>query len=243
MKLETRAAFGWPATAAAAAACRNGLVVHYDGNDQGLAAKAHTACVAYWKATRKFHMGPERQWLDIGYSFGVCPHGIVLEGRGWARTQAAQPGGNTSWTSVTFMSGNHEQPTAAQLAAFGELRAWLRGKGLAAAVKGHREFVSTDCPGTYLASMVKSGALLGVPASVPTGYTRLLQVTDPLMRGDDVTWVQRQLNAYGAALTLDGAYGPRTAAEVKAFQTKHGLAADGQTGPKTWAALSVPAQG
>lgn len=161
MKLEKRSAFGWPATAAGYAPCKNGLVVHYDGSNQGLAGKPHSACRAYWKATRRFHMGPARGWLDIGYSFGVCPHGIVMEGRGWQRQQAAQPGGNTTWTSCTFMSGDGEKPTGAQVAAFKELRAWLRGKGLGSAIRGHRDFISTSCPGSILYGMVKSGALKG----------------------------------------------------------------------------------
>jgi len=99
MKLERRAAFGWPATAAGYAPCDQGLVVHYDGTDQGLAGKSHQACREYWKNTRKFHVN-SRGWADIAYSFAVCPHGIVMEGRGWQRQQAAQPGGNSTWTSV-----------------------------------------------------------------------------------------------------------------------------------------------
>lgn len=164
MKLEKRSSFGWPATAAGYAPCKNGLVVHYDGAKQGLAGKSHESCRTYWRNTRKFHMGPSRGWVDIGYSYAVCPHGYVMEGRGWQRQQAAQPGGNTTWTSVTFMSGEGEEPTSAQVNAFKELRAWLRGKGLGAAIRGHREFVSTSCPGSVLYAMVKSGALTGAPS-------------------------------------------------------------------------------
>lgn len=162
MELEKRAVFGWPATAAGYAPCDNGLVVHYDGSDQGLAAKGHDACRTYWKNTRKFHMNTN-EWADIGYSFAVCVHGIVLEGRGWQRVQAAQPGGNTTWTSVTFMSGPSESPTTAQVDAFKELRSWLRGKGLGTAIRGHRDFISTSCPGDRLYAMVKNGSLTGAP--------------------------------------------------------------------------------
>ena len=35
----------------------------------------------------------------------------------------------------------------------------------------------------------------------------------------------------------DGVYGAATQKIVKAFQTSHGLAADGKVGPKTWKAL------
>jgi hypothetical protein len=169
VRLEKRASFGWGATSAGYAPCKNGLVIHYDGSKQGLARKDHSACRTYWKNTRRFHMGNARGWADIGYSFGVCPHGYVMEGRGWQRAQAAQPGGNTTWTSVTFMSGEGEMPTAAQVAAFKELRAWLRGKGLGSAISYHGRFISTSCPGKVLRGMVTSGALAGAPSKTPTG--------------------------------------------------------------------------
>ncbi|MGI5169870.1 peptidoglycan recognition protein family protein [Spirillospora sp. CA-253888] len=176
MKLEKRSSFGWPATAAGYAPCLNGIVCHYDGSRQNLAAKDHSACQLYWRNTRRFHMSSARGWADIGYSFAVCPHGVVMEGRGWQRAQAAQPGGNTTWTSVTFCSGDGEEPTTAQLNAFKELRAWLRSKGLGSAIKGHRDFISTSCPGGVLYQMVKSGALLGAPE----------QEDDMALSGDDV---------------------------------------------------------
>ncbi|MCW2919760.1 MAG: N-acetylmuramoyl-L-alanine amidase family 2 [Actinomycetia bacterium] len=168
MKLEKRSSFGWPATAAGYANPKKGLVVHYDGNNQGLAGKPHSACRTYWKDTRRFHMGPKRGWLDIGYSFGACPHGIIFEGRGLNHVQAAQPGGNTTWYSCTFMSGDKEKPTTAQVAAFRELRTWLRGKGVGAAIRGHRDFSSTSCPGGILYKMVRDGSLISVPRPTPT---------------------------------------------------------------------------
>lgn len=102
-----------------------------------------------------------------GNSFAVCPHGIVMEGRGWQRVQAAQPGGNSTWTSVTFMSGPSEAPTRAQINAFKQLRAWLRGKGLKAGIRGHRDFISTSCPGEKLYALVKNGGLAGPPEQRP----------------------------------------------------------------------------
>lgn len=164
MKFEKRSVFGWPATAASYGPCTNGLVVHYDGSRQGLAGKDHDACRLYWRNTRRFHMSSARNWADIGYSFAVCPHGVVMEGRGWQKQQAAQPGGNSTWTSCTFMSGDDEKPTAAQVNAFRELRAWLRGKGLGAAISYHGRFIDTSCPGDTLRGMVISGALAGAPS-------------------------------------------------------------------------------
>jgi hypothetical protein len=177
MELERRSSFGWGATPAGYASLRNGLVVHYDGSNQGLAGKPHSACRGYWSRTRRFHVNT-RGWLDIGYSFAVCPHGIVLEGRGLNRVQAAQPGGNSTWYSVTFMSGPSERPTDAQHEAFRELRSWLRGKGVAAAVKGHRDFISTSCPGNILYRMVRDGSLLKAPAPQPPAEETLKTVVD-----------------------------------------------------------------
>lgn len=155
MKLVTRTSLGWPKhPRAGKAPCKNGIVLHYDGSRQNLAGKAHSACVQYWRNTRAFHMGPSRGWNDLGYSFGICPHGYVFEGRGFGYQQAAQPGGNSTWTSCTFMSGEGEQPTSAQLRAFQEFRAWLRGKGVASRIRGHRDFISTSCPGSVLYKLV-----------------------------------------------------------------------------------------
>jgi peptidoglycan hydrolase-like protein with peptidoglycan-binding domain len=38
---------------------------------------------------------------------------------------------------------------------------------------------------------------------------------------------------------VDGDFGPKTEAAVKAFQRKHSLVVDGKVGPKTWAALGI----
>lgn len=157
MKLVARSAFGWGASGAGRANPRAGVVIHYDGSDQGLAGKPHSACVAYWKNTRSFHMGARRGWADIGYSFGCCPHGEVFEGRGLGKVQAAQPGGNATWYSATLMSGPTEDPTPAQIDAVRQLRAWLMSRGVGGAVRGHRDFFSTSCPGDRLYRLVKDG--------------------------------------------------------------------------------------
>jgi hypothetical protein len=110
---------------------------------------------------------PNRTWLAkrrgtvyfTGNSFAVCPHGIVMEGRGLNKVQAAQPGGNATWYSVTFMSGPSESPTAAQINAFRQLRAWLRGKGVKAAIKPHSAFISTSCCGNILRKLISNGTL------------------------------------------------------------------------------------
>lgn len=70
--------------------------------------------------------------------------------------------------------------------------------------------------------------------------------------GQDVMDLQDGLNAVTAAplqasasalLAVDGVFGNKTAARVREFQQKNGLAADGIVGPKTWTALIGLLQG
>lgn len=82
----------------------------------------------------------------------------------------------------------------------------------------------------------------GVPdyASMITPET--CSVTLPVLskgcKGEAVKALQALLNLHGAALDVDGSFGPATDAAVRDFQQRHGLAIDGSVGPKTWAALA-----
>ena len=72
--------------------------------------------------------------------------------------------------------------------------------------------------------------------------TRLLKLTSPTMKGEDIKNIQRALTAKGfsvGASGIDGSYGPRTKAAVIAFQKASGLAADGIVGKNTAAALGI----
>ena len=51
--------------------------------------------------------------------------------------------------------------------------------------------------------------------------------------------LQHLLRARGQQVTVDGIFGQRTEAAVRAVQTSRGLAADGIVGAQTWAALIV----
>ncbi|MCW2746318.1 MAG: Transglycosylase domain protein [Mycobacterium sp.] len=47
------------------------------------------------------------------------------------------------------------------------------------------------------------------------------------------------MNAHGATLTVDGGYGPQSAAAARAFELAHGLTVDsGIAGPQVWGALT-----
>lgn len=244
MQIESRSSFGWPATKAAKAQTTQGIALHYNGSDQGLAKKPHEACRAYWQATRKFHMS-SRGWVDLGYSYAVCVHGVILEGRGFGRTQAAQPGGNSTWVSVTFMSGPKETPTAEQLQAFAELRAWLRGNGVAAAIRPHSAWVSTSCPGSILRGLINNGTLAKAPTTTPPPAPTTTEATVkalPTLRhgsgGEDVQTLQGLLIARShPEVKVDGDFGPATEAALKAVQAWGGVAPDGVCGVASWPVL------
>jgi peptidoglycan hydrolase-like protein with peptidoglycan-binding domain len=52
-----------------------------------------------------------------------------------------------------------------------------------------------------------------------------------------VQTLQYLLRARGHAVTVDGIFGPKTDAAVRAFQNDRHLTVDGIVGPKTWSAL------
>jgi len=70
----------------------------------------------------------------------------------------------------------------------------------------------------------------------PTGL--LVLPAKPGTTGWTVSQLQAALNRGGAKLTVDGGYGPATAAAVKAWQTAHKLAATGVTDLATWLTLA-----
>ena len=72
----------------------------------------------------------------------------------------------------------------------------------------------------------------GTPAAHPT-----LSIGS---QGPAVQHLQQLLIDDGATLVADGFFGQKTASAVRAFQSTHGLTADGVVGPATWAALEPP---
>lgn len=71
------------------------------------------------------------------------------------------------------------------------------------------------------------------PHSIPE---RLLKLTHPNMRGDDVAWAQWHLHRLGFLpdeSEIDEIYGPKTEAAVRAAQKHYGIAVDGIVGANT----------
>jgi hypothetical protein len=80
------------------------------------------------------------------------------------------------------------------------------------------------------------------PAPVAPVQTSETKPPPPLLKrganGNAVRILQRRLAAHGAKVTVDGVFGPRTAASLRAFQKRKGLPVTGTTNVRTWRALN-----
>ncbi|HXJ39450.1 MAG TPA: peptidoglycan-binding protein [Bryobacteraceae bacterium] len=69
--------------------------------------------------------------------------------------------------------------------------------------------------------------------------SRILRLTTPYLRGEEVRRLQIALNTAGLTNSADGVYGPFTEALVKKFQLSKTLKSDGIVGPATLTALGL----
>lgn len=194
-----------------------------------------------------------RQIANIGinrfgrssYSYVVTPDGTIYELQG--THVGAHTGGHNSTTLALCFAGNYDrdEPTAAQIAAAGQLHRDLVAQGMlrpGAPIKGHRDAsgASTACPGGNLYAAlprIREAAAGDAPTEEDdvlkegdTGNTvRVMQwrinqghpdhpspfLADPRSEGGD----------YG--LVADGEFGPATKAYVADLQAKWGYEATG----------------
>lgn len=80
----------------------------------------------------------------------------------------------------------------------------------------------------------------GRPRFFAEHHSRLLKYKKPMMRGEDVTELQKALIVHGFSPgKADGIFGPKTRAAVRDFQKAAGLKADGIAGKDTFTALGL----
>ncbi|WP_304452921.1 N-acetylmuramoyl-L-alanine amidase [Nocardiopsis sp. YSL2] len=242
--IESAPTVGIPSVIGSSGRPRSGRVIHYNGG--ALAWGSHANCRAQVRQMHSYHRS--RGWAGIGYHLLICWHGIVLTGRGINRIGAHAPGANSTHIGIQFILGGNQKPSAKQLAAFVALMAWLAARGVRASITGHRDWISTSCPGDHLYGRVRSGNWGGgsSPAPAPTfSYWDVagLQVPtgDPwLLRGMTGTpvlrlqkallkWRPSLLPGYGA----DGRFGGETEAAVEALQRARGITIDRVYGPES----------
>jgi len=179
--------------------------------------------------------------------------------RGFTRWLLAQVG-----LSLAGGGATTQWETASNWAAKGEIKDIPRGLVCCVFKRkegkmSHTGMYQGDGEIIHCSTTVKRDKLPGTPAWTHWGVPAGLYSTEELRKaglnvsesknvatlrrgskGDEVEELQALLNAkYGANLEIDGVFGAKTEAAVKAFQSAHGLAADGVVGPKTRKALGM----
>jgi hypothetical protein len=170
---------------------RRGVKLHYLGT--AYSDRSHDKCDDYVRQIQAQHMDGNG-WSDIGYSFVVCTHGYVYEGRGLHRRNSAN--GNTTLNeqdyAVLLMVGSSglTKPTTAQLDGARDAIEYCREKGPAGTwIGGHRDGYATSCPGDAIYAWVKAGAPRPAAPAAPKPSTEAeMKLSDQVRLGD---WIPK----------------------------------------------------
>lgn len=212
-----------------------GVKIHYTGSyvDPGL-NNDHRLCLQLIKNIQRQHMDVNG-WIDIGYSFAVCPHQNVFIGRGVGHVPAANgPGLNSQHYAVLALVGNGGLtiPRDQMLSGIWDAITYLRGQGVGKEIQGHRDGYATACPGTILYRWISNGCPL--PGEDPDQWQGRYFQYPPLTEGRDVLKWQKRMRELGYKIVADGLYGPHSKSACMDFQRERGIAVDGVVGPVTW---------
>ncbi|MFE9099832.1 peptidoglycan recognition protein family protein [Actinomadura geliboluensis] len=161
MKFVSRAAWGarHGRGSTAVTPAQGGVTIHYEGGGK-LTGHPHSECDNRVRNIETYHV-EHNGWAGIAYTALVCEHGYVFEGRGLGHRTAANGtnSGNQNWYAVCALIGDKDVPSAALKAGILDAIAWCRKSGGAATrVNGHRDHLSTSCPGDRLYAWVRAGA-------------------------------------------------------------------------------------
>lgn len=129
----------------------------------------------------------------------------------------------------TLAAGLVKQGGLAEAAA-ANIKAATIDKGAAAVATA--QAVPTAAATTQAATQAITSALSTISANQPT-------IRNGSSGAAVLQW-QGYLLSQGIQLTVDGQFGPETVAATQAWQTAHGLTADGVVGPATWAKALSP---
>ncbi|MEV0329585.1 peptidoglycan-binding protein [Micromonospora echinospora] len=134
------------------------------------------------------------------------------------------PVGTTGWPNVS-------QDTTSWTARV--IQYLLRGRGVSTVVDGYFGPGTASSVRTFQSS--KGLYVDGVVG--PITWTALILPLQQGNSGDLVRGLQTALNARGASVVVDGAFGAQTTTAVRNFQSSRGLVVDGLVGPVTWSTL------
>ncbi|GAA2746223.1 LysM peptidoglycan-binding domain-containing protein [Kitasatospora cinereorecta] len=167
MKLVSRSEWGAtdPTGSYTRISSTRGVKIHYEGSPVPDALLGdHSRCAGHVRDIQASHMANRDEgWIDIAYSFVVCPHGYVHEGRGLGHRNGANGNStlNAGHYAVCAMVGTSgiTSPTGEMLDGLVDAIEYCRSEGGAGSeVRGHRDGYATDCPGDDLYAWGQSGA-------------------------------------------------------------------------------------
>lgn len=180
---------------------RRTFVVHYDGGHPTSRTGADVP-----KGIQDHHQRGNG-WSDGGYNFVIDQDGNIYEMRGWDIVGAhAGRAGNVEGIGVQVHIGGSQEPSAKALTSLRWLYAEANKRfGRTLAVRGHKDYMSTECPGGPLSRVVASGLSGGgaAPAPAPKPST-------PPSTGGGGGGSVTQYRVNTARLPLNGRSGPGT---------------------------------
>lgn len=189
-------------------------------------------------------------WNDSGHNFLNTTGGFLLEGRQGSLNAVKQ--GRCVRSAHAGTSLGNESPGIENEGTFTtyqmNAKQWDSLVDLCASIcssckidpnniKGHRDFIETQCPGDWLYSQLPR-----LRSDVRNRLDPAPPSTDPTIREGDtgakVKELQQLLKAKGFNPgPIDGIFGPSSFNAVVSFQKYNGLDPDGIVGPLTWKAL------
>ena len=240
----------WGARAASAAgnqigAHPLGVAVHWEG--PGMGSRPHAACYALVRQIQAFHMDT-RGWADIAYSFLVCEHGAIFEGRGLGRGSAANgtTEANRDFYAVCGLVGEGDAVPVELLDGISDAIGLCRIGGAGIVVVGHGDLFQTACPGPALRAFVKAGARHSAapkpapapapkpkPAPKPAPVPSSKPAPKPATSSPRATATVRRLLSYVPGRPM------MTGPDVVAVQHQTGVTPDGTFGPATARAVKA----
>jgi hypothetical protein len=134
------------------------IVYHYTAAGADEQAD-HKNCAGRVRGVQAFHQNT-RGWNDIAYNFLTCKHGYIFEGRGIENKSAATGADNDHTLAVCFLgddSRDRDDITNDGRTALVEITRWIRQRRPAVRYsRGHRDFMSTSCPGDEVYGYIRS---------------------------------------------------------------------------------------
>ncbi len=199
------------------------------------------------QSIQRYHM-KTKNWSDIAYQELVGMDGTALAGRGFGIRSAANGGRwlNKKYGAICLLMGPGQEPSDAMIKqARHRIDEWRRRYPRATEIVAHGDLKKTSCPGRSIVELIRSGAFdpgNPPPGELPTphpssGYPVPTETLRRSNKGNDVKWLQHQLNRNGFNLAIDGHFGWLTWRATRMYQRRNGLTPDGIVGPKTLSAL------